>query len=85
MYHGAKSQGMGQEDDAVRAEQVVEPAIGSAGFNDSAKRRERANRLHDGLGFSASDFHGFHNLAVVFNGRHDDEFAMQINADVPHE
>ncbi len=76
---------MGQQDRAVRTEQVVEPAIGSAGLDDRAERRERADHFRDGLGVSAGDFHGFHDFTVVSNGRHDDELTMQIDTNVPHE
>ena len=62
LYHGPQSHRMSQENGAVRTQQVVQPAIGSAGFDDRAKRSPRLHgacdrngvRTRDGVEFMAS-------------------------------
>ena len=54
---------MGQHNCAVRAEQLVKPAVGAGSFDDGAKGAELLHGLPDGVRVFAADGDGVHCLA----------------------
>ena len=85
LYHGAQVKRMGQEDRAVRTQQIVEPAIRSCGFDHRAEYRQLIDGLDDRDGVLAGDADGFHGFSCVVDRCQYHGCTVKIDTNVPHE
>ena len=74
---------MGQEDGAVRTKQLVQPAIGPAGFDHGAERCQLFDGLDDRRGVFAGNGDRFHSLASVVHSRQHNRCTVQIDSNMP--
>lgn len=85
LYHCPQAIRVGEEDGALRTEQIVEPAIGSAGFDHRPERTQFREERDDFRGVFAADHNRPHDFAPVVDRRDDERETVQINTNMPHD